>query len=61
MHIHFHLNFSRIDKTGVGIKAGGLENFSKFNKRGNKFSVLESIRRALTQPIQHEFVQPFAK
>ena len=36
--------FQKITKGGVGIRAGGgLENFSKINKRGNDYSVLESI------------------
>ena len=38
--ISFH--FPKINKRGVGIRAGGLENFSKINKRGDDYSVLES-------------------
>ena len=35
--------FQKLIKGGVGIRAGGLENFSKINKRGgDDYSVLES-------------------
>ena len=35
--------FQKLIKGGVGIRAGGLENFSKINKRGgDDCSVLES-------------------
>ena len=36
----------KLIKGGVGIRAGGLENFSKINKRGggDDYSVLESKR-----------------
>ena len=37
--------FQLLIKGGVGIRAGGLENFSKINKRGDDYSVLESKRR----------------
>ena len=36
--------FQKLIKGGVGIRAGGLENFSKIKKRGgDDYSVLESI------------------
>ena len=36
----------KLIKGGVGIRAGGLENFSKINKRGgDDYSVLESTYR----------------
>ena len=36
-------NFPRISKRGVGIKAGGLENFSNINEQGGgDYSVFES-------------------
>ena len=36
--------FQKIIKEGVGIRAGGLENFSKINKRGgDDYSVLERV------------------
>ena len=36
--------FQKLIKGGVGIKAEGLENFSKINKRGgDNYSVLESM------------------
>ena len=34
--------FQKLIKGGVGIRAGGLENFSKINKRGDDYSVFES-------------------
>ena len=34
--------FQKLIKGGVGIRAGGLESFSKINKRGDDYSVLES-------------------
>ena len=36
--------FHKLIKGGIGIRAGGLENFSKINKRGggDDYSVLES-------------------
>ena len=34
--------FQKLIKGGVGIRAGGLENFSKINKQGDDYSVLES-------------------
>ena len=33
--------FQKLIKGGVGIRAGRLENFSKINKRGDDYSVLE--------------------
>ena len=33
-HVHYHLIFQELMKEGVGIKVGGLENFSNINKRG---------------------------
>ena len=37
--------FQKLLKGGVEIRAGGgLENFSKIDKRGDDYSVLESIR-----------------
>ena len=38
--LSFH--FANIDKKGVGIKAGGVGNFSKIIGRGDDYSVLES-------------------
>ena len=39
--------FQKLIKGGVGIRAGGLENFSKINKRGgDDYSVLESTDQA---------------
>ena len=39
--LSFH--FSKINKRGVGIRVGGLENLSKINKRGgDDYSVLKS-------------------
>ena len=32
-YVHHHLNLSRINKKGLGIKVSGLENSSKINKR----------------------------
>ena len=40
--MRFLRDFPRIDKRGVGIKVGGLENVSKIDKRGDDYSVLES-------------------
>ena len=38
--------FQKLIKGGVGIRAGGLENFSKINKwGGDDYSVLESMQR----------------
>ena len=40
--------FQKLIKGGVGIRAGGLEDFSKINKRGgDDYSVLESTQRIL--------------
>ena len=41
---HFYYNFMcpKINKRGVGIRAGGWIFFSKINKRGNHYSVFES-------------------
>ena len=37
--------FPKINKRGVGIRAGGLENFSKIHNRGgDDYSVLESTK-----------------
>ena len=34
-YVYYHFIFPKINKRGVGIRAGGgLENFSKINKRG---------------------------
>ena len=33
-HVNYHFIFPKINKKGVGIRAGRLENFSKINKRG---------------------------
>ena len=42
-YAYYNFIFPKIDKRGVGIRAGGLENFSKINKRGgDDYSVLES-------------------
>ena len=41
-YVYYHFIFPKINKRGVGIRAGGLENFSKINKRGDDYSVLES-------------------
>ena len=42
-YVYYHFIFPKINKRGVGIRAGGLENFSKINKRGGgDYSVLES-------------------
>ena len=35
--------FQKLIKGGVGIRVGGLENFSKINKWGDDYSILESI------------------
>ena len=41
--------FQNLIKGGVGIRAGGLENFSKINKRGggDDYSVLESTHHLI--------------
>ena len=40
---YYKFIFPKINKRGVGIRAGELENFSKINKRGgDDYSVLES-------------------
>ena len=45
-YVYYHFIFPKINKRGVGIRAGGLENFSKINKRGgDDYSVLESMER----------------
>ena len=42
-YVYYHFIFPKINKRGVGIREGGLENFSKINKRGgDDYSVLES-------------------
>ena len=44
-YVYYHFIFPKISKRGVGIISsgeGGLENFSKINKRGDDYSVLES-------------------
>ena len=42
-YVYYHFIFPKLIKGGVGIRAGGLENFSKINKRGgDDYSVLES-------------------
>ena len=42
-YVYYHFIFPKINKRGVGIRVGGLENFSKINKRGgDDYSVLES-------------------
>ena len=33
-YVSYHFIFPKINKRGVGIRAGGLEKFSKINKRG---------------------------
>ena len=33
-YVYYHFILPKIDKRGVGIRAGGLKNFSKINKRG---------------------------
>ena len=35
-YVYYHFIFPKINKRGVGIRAGGLENFSKINKRGGR-------------------------
>ena len=40
--------FQKLIKKGVGIRAGGLENFSKINKRGDDYSVLESTHEEMS-------------
>ena len=43
-YVYYHFIFPKINKRGVGIRAGGLENFSKINNRGgDDYSVLESM------------------
>ena len=43
-YVYYHFIFPKINKRGVGIRAGGLENFSKINKRGgDDYSVFESM------------------
>ena len=42
-YVYYRFTFPKINKRGVGIRAGGLENFSKINKQGgDDYSVLES-------------------
>ena len=42
------ISFSqKLIKGGVGIRAGGLENFSKIDKRGDDYSVLESREKTI--------------
>ena len=42
-YVYYHFIFPKINKRGgVGIRAGWLEIFSKINKRGDDYSVLES-------------------
>ena len=43
--------FQKLIKGGVGIRAGGLENFSKINKRGGtiiRYSRVPNKRRGVT-------------
>ena len=43
IYVYYHFIFPKINKRGVEIRAGDLENFSKINKRGGgDYSVLES-------------------
>ena len=35
-YVYCHFIFLKINKRGVGITAGGLENFSKINMRGGR-------------------------
>ena len=35
-YVYYHFIFPKINKRGVGIRAGELENFSKINKRGGR-------------------------
>ena len=34
--MYYHFIFPKINKRGAGIRAGGLQNFSKINKRGGR-------------------------
>ena len=50
--------FQKLIKGGVGIRAGGLENFSKINKRrGDDYSVLESIASILPRIFLNLFAE----
>ena len=46
-YVYYHFIFQKINKRGgVGIRAGGLENFSKINKRGGRlFGTREYVKR----------------
>ena len=47
--------FQKLIKGGVGIRAGGLENFSRINKRGgDDYSVLESTFSVVKFPALHK-------
>ena len=44
-YVYYHFIFPKTNKRGGWNKSGGLENFSKINKRGgDDYSVLESTR-----------------
>ena len=43
-YVYSHFIFPKINNRGVGIRARGLENFSKSNKRGDDYSVLKSTQ-----------------
>ena len=44
-YVYYHFIFPKINKRGAGIRAGGLENFSKINKRGERlFGTREYIK-----------------
>ena len=43
-YVKYHFIFPKINKRGVGIRAGGLKSFSKIDKRGDDYSVLESMQ-----------------
>ena len=49
-YVYYHFIFPKINKRGVGIRAGGLENFSKINKRGGGTIIRYS--RVVTPPAE---------
>ena len=48
-------NFQKLIKQGVGIRAGGLENFSKINKRGG--TIIRYSRVVTKKTIQFDAIE----
>ena len=51
-YVYYHFIFPKIDKRWVGIRAGGLDNFSKINERGG---TIIRYSRVSHQPIIPQF------